>query len=102
VADGRDAHAGDLDERFHQVLAAPAGADAGDVQRLIGAEGIGGGHAEGGNSAGGGDRGFQEGATRELVYGFHGINSPDRYRGRGVDRPGAWLPESPRRLSDSP
>ena len=36
VADSRNAHARDLFERVHQLLAATSGADATDVQRFIG------------------------------------------------------------------
>src|SRR5262249_35549699 len=38
VADGGDADVGNLDERFHQLPATAAGADAADVENLVGPE----------------------------------------------------------------
>ena len=56
VAHGRDADAWDLNQRPHQRLAAAAGADAADVDRLVRAQGADGRRCEGGHA--------RRGATR--------------------------------------
>ena len=64
VADGGDADVGDFGERLHQRPATAAGADAADVERLVGGFGSRGRSADGGGRGGGS---HQEGAARNVI-----------------------------------
>ncbi len=76
VAHGRDADIRDLGQRFHKVLAASAGADTADVDRIVGTQDVDGRHGKGGGDGGG----FQERTTSEIVERFHAKFSRSPYR----------------------